>query len=126
MKEIICIGCGGFIGALFRHWISDLFIHLFGKTFPLGTLVVNVIGCLAMGVIIFLIEEQIGMSPALKIFIITGLLGALTTFSTFGYATFELLKNQQIFLAFLNIGANMLLGLGAIWLGRSVTKLLMA
>ncbi len=117
MLKLLAIGLGGFLGAITRYGLSGL-VHQYAKSsFPLGTLVVNVAGCLAIGGLMCLVEERAFFAPNVRLFLLIGLLGSFTTFSTVGYETFELLRTGSIAWAVLNALANMLLGLLAVMLG---------
>jgi len=116
MLKILAVGAGGFLGSVLRYlilgWLSQL-----GPTFPWATLVVNVSGCFVLGLVAGLTEERWVISPEIKSFVIFGLLGAFTTFSTFSYETMALLREGQMPGAAVNIALSVLLGLFAVWLG---------
>lgn len=121
MPNLILIGLGGFLGAISRYLLSGLIHRLYSSgLFPAGTLVVNVIGCLVIGMLMGLIEEKSLFGASVRFFFVVGFLGAFTTFSSFGYETVELLRNSQVSLAGLNLIANFSLGIGAVLLGRVV------
>ena len=122
MFKILAIGLGGFIGAIMRYGISGWVYEKVGENFPHGTLVVNLIGSLILGFFMALSESRIQINPVLKVTITIGVLGALTTFSTFSYETFSLLQMGQVQRAFINISVSVLLGLLAIWLGIIAAK----
>ncbi|MCP9456478.1 MAG: fluoride efflux transporter CrcB [Nitrospira sp.] len=85
--------------------------------FPYGTLVVNVIGCFFIGFFSELAEGRGLFFPDARAFLIVGILGGFTTFSTFGNETMNLVRDGQWILALLNVGGQVLLGLGGVWLG---------
>jgi CrcB protein len=115
--KLFAVGLGGFFGALARYGLSG-FVHArYAGVFPLGTLLVNVLGCLVIGAVISLVELRQLFSPAVRLFLTIGLLGSFTTFSTIGYETFELLKERDLLLAVWNAAANLGLGLGAVAMG---------
>lgn len=119
MGKFMIIGVGGFIGAILRYQISGAVQNAFkNASFPLGTLSVNLIGCLVIGFLTYLVEYRSAFSPEMRSLVLVGILGALTTFSTFGLETFNLLSASQYGLAGLNMAANSGLGLLAVWLGR--------
>ena len=119
MQKAILIGVGGFAGAVLRYIISGG-VQAFSQsiTFPHGTLAVNVIGCFFIGLCSHLVESQIGISAEMRLFLMVGLLGSFTTYSTFSYETINLLQNQRLFQGLLNILAHILLGLAAVLIGR--------
>jgi CrcB protein len=112
--KLLLVGVGGFFGAIARYGISGLFAR---SAFPTGTLAVNVLGCLAIGNLMGLVVERQFFSPETRVLWMTGFLGALTTFSTFGYETIELVREGSGRLALLNVAASVVLGLGAVVLG---------
>jgi CrcB protein len=119
--KLLVIGCGGFLGAVLRYLVSGLVQNLSGSIrFPFGTLAVNVIGCLLIGLLVYLVETRSMLSVTVRMFVFIGLLGSFTTFSTFGNETLELLRDSKTTLALLNAGAQLILGLAAVWLGRMI------
>lgn len=118
MTNLLAVGLGGFLGAIARWQISGFVQTKAGAAFPLGTLVVNVVGCAAIGAILTLVQERGSFSPATRLFLVTGFLGALTTFSTFGHETLELLRVGRVAAAGLNVALNAVAGVGAVALGR--------
>ena len=125
MKEILIIGAGGFLGAVL-HYVAVLSMQVF-KTrhnIPLGTLLVNVVGCLLIGVLAVLAENSKILSPDTRNFLIVGILGAFTTFSAFGFESMNMLKNGFNTAFALNIGLQLTLGFFAVWLGMNAGRVL--
>ena len=122
MDKILIVGVGGFLGACARYLLSGAAQRLHGGTFPLGTLAVNVLGCLLIGVAMAVAEERSLLGPNARLFIMMGLLGSFTTFSTFGYETVELLRDGELRWALYSAAANFVLGVGAVVAGRFLTK----
>ena len=120
--NIICVGCGGFLGAISRYIISIYTSKQFLFKIPLGTLIVNVLGGFLIGLIMDLTIKNNFISPQLKLFLTTGIMGGLTTFSTFSYETIVLIKEGNILLAILNILLNLILSLLGVVLGNIVIK----
>jgi CrcB protein len=121
IREIAIVAAGGAIGAVARYGLSGwLAKHV--TSFPLGTLVVNALGCLAIGILMTLSEERGNVSTHARLFIAVGLLGAFTTFSTFGYETFGLLRRGETAYALASVAGNVLLGLGAVVAGRALAR----
>lgn len=106
LQTILAIGSGGFIGAVLRAYLSGVINRSFLHDIPFGTLGVNVIGSFIMGVL-FALFSTMELSPTLKSFLTTGILGALTTFSTFAIESFWLFKTNYI-LALSNIALNVI------------------
>ena len=121
MKFLIVALGAGFGGGL-RYWLSNYISRVLPIFFPYGTLAVNIIGSIILGILIFGFEEQGNLSTTMKLFIGVGFCGGLTTFSTFSLETFNLLKNTEFLLAGLNIFANVILTLIGIYIGYLITK----
>ncbi|WP_187647961.1 fluoride efflux transporter CrcB [Nitrosophilus labii] len=117
---IIAVGVGGFFGAISRFLISSFIQKLSSSFFPFGTLSVNVIGSFLIGFLIVYFENVI--NPTQKALLVTGFLGALTTFSTFSYETVTMLQNSLYYRALINITLNVILSLGATIMGIIVFK----
>ena len=116
MYKILAIAIGGSAGALMRYWISDIAYRALGVTFPWGTLAVNAIGCFVIGILWALFDFYI-VSPNWRLLFLTGFLGAFTTFSTFALETFNLLQDNELKLAALNVAVSVLLGLFLVYIG---------
>ncbi len=115
LKSIMLVSLGAVIGAVARYLLSEATVRIFGDGFPYGTLLVNVIGCLVIG--IFGGWGIPDLSDTTKLLLITGLLGALTTFSTFGCESLELMQNGKVAVALVSIGLNVVVGLVAVYGG---------
>ena len=105
-QTILAIGSGGFIGAVLRAYLNGVISHRFPHDIPVGTLGVNLIGSFIMGVLIAYFMYTNYLSLNVKSFLSTGILGALTTYSTFAIESFFLLHRGQILLAGANISLN--------------------
>ena len=113
----------GALGAISRYAISGWVPQWFGTGFPYGTLVVNVVGCFLLGVVMYLgLTTTSVMSETTRTVLAIGFLGSFTTFSTFGYETFRYLEDGARWLAFVNVAANVLLGLAAVWAGLALAR----
>lgn len=121
MKQIALIAAGGAVGAILRYLLSSLPYRYLDDTFPYGTLLVNLLGAFAIG-ILWRLAEQSSLPDDLRPLLITGLLGALTTFSTFALENMRLLDDGKVGLAltylFLSNGAGILLA----WFGASIVR----
>lgn len=124
MYKSILIGLAGLIGTLLRYWLSGLVARNYGETFPWGTLIVNVVGCLVSGAVFNLTEERFLVDPMVRTVILIGLLGGFTTFSSYGLQTFTLLRDGEFALAALNITVSNLVGLLMVWAGYGLVKAL--
>ncbi|ABI39039.1 MULTISPECIES: fluoride efflux transporter CrcB [Shewanella] len=119
MNNLLLVALGGSIGAVFRYLISIFMIQVFGSSFPFGTLLVNVLGSFLMGVI-YALGQMSHISPELKALIGVGLLGALTTFSTFSNETLLLMQEGDWLKAALNVVLNLSLCLFMVYLGQQL------
>lgn len=117
MTQTLAIAGGGALGALLRFWVSGWVYGLLGRGFPYGTLAVNVLGSLAMGIGYVLLLERLALGPEWRAFLLVGLLGAFTTFSTFSLETFNLIEDGEVLRAATNMVGSVLLCVLAAWLG---------
>ena len=125
MTNILLVGAGGFIGSVLRYLVSG-WVQQTTKSasFPFGTLAVNVIGCFIFGFLAQLAEARGVFTSEARLFIFVGILGGFTTFSSFGNETLNLARDSQMMNALANVGANVIIGLLAVWLGRTVSYLI--
>jgi CrcB protein len=121
VEKIFLIGSGGFIGAVLRYVISG-YVQEWTKRidFPYGTLVVNLVGCLFIGLLSQLSETRGLFSAESRLFVFIGVLGSFTTFSTFSKETINLLSDGQNLLALANMGLHLAFGLAAVWFGHVI------
>ena len=117
MTKLLAIAAGGAIGALLRYWTSIAVHARLGAGFPYGTLVVNVIGSLLMGFLYIWLIDRMVAGPALRAFLMIGVLGAFTTFSTFSIETLNLLESGQAGRALANVVVSVLVCISAAAVG---------
>lgn len=123
MIKILMVGIGGFIGAICRYLIYEATLFLYkGAWLPLGTLTVNISGCLFIGFLGGLSETHEIFTPEIRALVFIGFLGGFTTFSSFGYEIFFLVRNGQTGAALVNLGLQIILGLGAVWAGFALSR----
>ena len=123
--NLLLVGLGGFLGAISRYALSGLAQKVSSNGFPLGTLTVNTLGCLAIGFVGWLVVDRPSMSDNARLFVSVGFLGSLTTFSAFSYETIALIKDELWLSACTNIALNVVLGLLAVVGGWASAKSLL-
>ena len=110
------------MGAVMRYGLSGL-VHrkIPLSTFPYGTLLVNLLGCFVIGVLIGLLESRQMFGPGFRRFMLIGLIGGFTTYSTFGYETFALIRGAEFLRAVANVGLHVVLGVALVFAGYGLT-----
>lgn len=119
---VLAIALGGAVGALARHGVSTAVAATFGTRFPLGTLVVNIAGSFAMGWLYALFAERMHVAPEMRLLVMTGLLGAFTTFSTFSVETLALIQAGRWLAGAANVLLSVALCLAGAWLGTLLVR----
>jgi CrcB protein len=122
LTQVFAIAAGGAIGALLRYWASTGIYHLAGRAFPYGTLAVNVLGSLLMGLLYVLLLERMSGSPELRAALLIGLLGSFTTFSTFSIETLNLVEQADYLKAGMNVLLSVIACIGAAWVGLLIGR----
>jgi fluoride exporter len=123
MLELLVVGLGGFIGAIARYGVTRWMARFSAGGFPVGTMLVNVLGCLLIGVVFAVVETRPHIPASLRLFIMIGILGSFTTFSTFGHETLELLKAGASGSALAYLSGSVAVGLVAVIAGRALGNL---
>jgi CrcB protein len=124
MTEVLLVMLGGSVGALSRYGVALLAVRLFGSRFPWGTLIVNLSGCFLIGLAFALADRGSSiMNPSMRLFFVTGYLGALTTFSTFALETVNAIRTEDRLVALPNFVANNVLGMVLVFLGMCVGRI---
>lgn len=122
-QKMVWLAVLGAAGTLTRYWLDGMVQWWFGTKFPWGILVVNVLGCFLFGVVWMMAEERIVISGDTRFVILTGFMGAFTTFSTFAFQTGNFMRDSQWWLAFANVAAQIGFGLIFLFLGLAVGRL---
>jgi CrcB protein len=117
MYQLLAIGLGGALGSMARFGISTWVYGALGRNFPYGTFVVNVLGCLMMGVLFVLFTERFSDSLILRAGVLIGVLGGFTTFSSFSIETFNLIDQGELAKASLYVAGSFLVSISSTWLG---------
>jgi CrcB protein len=114
---VLAVGVGGALGAIARYLLGGAVHRLLPGFFPYGTFVVNVTGCIVFGLIAGLAESRFVIGPTGRAFVLVGVLGGYTTFSSFAFESFELLRSGQLLHAGINVIGQVALGLLGLWAG---------
>ena len=121
MRSILVVALGGAVGSVARLRLSGWVLHRTVEwRFPLGTFLVNAVGCLVIGVLAGYAAKEDLFSRDVRLFLFTGLLGGFTTFSAFGLETFYLLRRGELLVAGAYVLGSVVAGLLALWLGFSL------
>ncbi|EGT3616621.1 fluoride efflux transporter CrcB [Clostridium perfringens] len=120
----LIVGCGGFLGAALRYLISIFAAKNLGANFPYGTLIANILGALLIGFIMEFSMDSALISPNMKLFLTTGIMGGLTPFSTFSYETVSMLNNGHMILGIENVILNLGCSLVFVVIGQKFAKIL--
>lgn len=121
-RVILLVGFGGFLGSLLRYFTATGFLRVFPAAFPYGTFVVNVVGCLLVGLVYGITARTVLLSPDWRLFLATGFCGGFTTFSSFAYESIELMQNSDTAAGFLYILLSIFAGLAAAAGGMYLTR----
>lgn len=121
-QNLIFMALAGGAGTLCRYGLSGVVQRLVGERFPAGTLVVNLLGCLLFGLFWGWLEGRAGFSPQTRLVVLTGFMGAFTTFSTFAFETAGLLQGGQWLAAVLNVSAQAVAGVALVLVGMAVAQ----
>jgi CrcB protein len=122
VRSLLLVGLGGCIGAIGRYAISEFVKQRIPAHAHAGTFVVNMLGCLLIGFVMNFALEDTAISQTWKLVLVTGCLGALTTFSTFGFETVTLLQDKRVGAAMLNVFGNVAVGLPSVWIGMTLAR----
>jgi CrcB protein len=120
--HILLIGIGGAIGSIFRYLLQLFIRNYWAVVFPIGTFIVNIMGCLFIGILYGLTIKNIGISEEWRLFLIVGFCGGFTTFSSYSYESIVLLRNGQFLYFFLYVTLSVAIGLFATFLGMFITR----
>lgn len=122
--QILTVALGGALGAVSRFCIGNIVSKCLGKALPYGTFLINIVGCFFMGLLMTVIAERQLLPSAWRLFLCVGFLGGFTTFSSFGYETFNLINNGKLLEALGYAGGSVVLGLLAavigVYIGRAI------
>jgi CrcB protein len=118
----VYIVLGAMAGAPLRYWLQGRVQDVTGSLFPWGTLIVNVTGCLVIGILLELAEERAVLSREARLLLVVGFLGSYTTFSTFGWETLSLARDGDVARTVANVALSVGVGLAATWAGSASVR----
>ncbi len=124
MNKWLLLAAGGILGTIARYLLSGASSRWFGAGFSWGTMAVNLVGCFAIGFLALLADKKLLLGPDMRLFLMTGFLGAFTTFSALIYESWGFIEKGQMLLAGTNLLGSVVLGLAAFWLGLAVASIL--
>jgi CrcB protein len=124
LRTILIVGTGGFIGSVMRYLVQFYVEKGMSSTFPLGTLIANIVGSFVIGMVFALAEKGNLLSSEWRIFLSVGICGGFTTFSAFAYNNFIMIKEHSYGQLLFNLGGNIFLGILAVYLGIILIRLI--
>ncbi len=123
LTQALLVGAGGFIGSALRFLLGGWVQRLSATAaFPFGTLAVNVLGCLLIGMLAGFAESRQALEPGMRLFLIAGVLGGFTTYSAFAFESIALIHDAEYGRALINVALQIFLGLGAAFLGHALMR----
>ena len=124
LKNLAIVGLGGFLGSVARYKLGGFILHHYSSSkYPLSTFIVNISGCLIIGILGGLVERHHIFVTEIRLLLFTGVLGGFTTFSAFGYETIFLIRREEFFVATMNVVVTIICGMLAVWLGTKIGTL---
>jgi len=119
---LLLVGIGGALGSIARYAFSTFVQRMTPTLFPVGTFAVNLVGCVTFGILVGLAQERFLLRPETRAFLLIGVLGGFTTFSTFAFESFELLRDGQFLWATVNMAGQVAAGMIGLWAGYVLTS----
>jgi fluoride exporter len=122
LDRYLAVMLGAAIGGALRYALSSVVGWRFGGRLPLGTMIVNVSGCFVIGILATLLAERLDVHPNWRLFLVVGVLGGYTTFSSFAWETFESVRGGNALYGFANVVLSVVAGYGAVWCGALLAR----
>lgn len=122
-RILLLVGTGGLIGSIARYLTASYFTKVFPSSFPYGTFIVNIVGCLIIGIIYGLSERFNWLTPEWRLFLATGICGGFTTFSSFAYENIKLIQDGNFLIFSIYSITSFAIGLFAVFIGLTLTKI---
>ncbi len=121
--NILLIAIGGALGSVCRYLVSSAVLRALGTLFPAATFAVNVIGCALFGVIVGLAQERVALTSEMRAFLLAGVLGGFTTFSSYMNESVMLVRDGQFVWAGVNLAGQVVTGFVAFWIALSIASI---
>ena len=122
LLNLLVVAAGGAIGSAARYLLSQCVHRTTATTFPLGTFAVNLLGCIVFGAIAGAAEQRVPLAPPLRAFLLVGILGGFTTFSSYAFESVVLMRDGQLLAASLNIIGQVVAGLAGMWIAMTLSR----
>jgi CrcB protein len=122
--KYLWVGLGGALGSIARYVVGLVVYERMGTRFPYGTFVINISGCFVIGLVLTVLDDRLGLSPAWREALAIGFVGAFTTFSTFEYETLRAVQHGNAATALTYVASSVVLGFVAVWAGATVGRVL--
>jgi fluoride exporter len=122
LLNVLLVAAGGAIGSAARYLLSAFVLRVSGSLFPFGTFAVNLLGCIVFGLIAGAADQRVPLGSASRAFLLIGVLGGFTTFSSYAFESFWLLRDGHIGAASLNVVGQVVAGLLGVWMGFSLGR----
>ena len=119
---VLVVALGGAIGSVARYLFSTAVLRATGSLFPAGTFAVNVVGCVVFGLVAGAAEQRVQLAPDLRMFLLVGVLGGFTTFSSYAFESFALMRDGQVAWAAINVVGQVIAGVFGMWAGYVITN----
>jgi CrcB protein len=120
--NLALVAAGGALGSSARYLLSLFVLRTWRSSFPVGTFLINLIGCVVFGVIAGAAERRVPLTPAARAFLLVGVLGGFTTFSSYAYESFALLREGQFLGATINVAGQVIAGLAGVAIGFALAR----
>ncbi|MBI5141716.1 MAG: fluoride efflux transporter CrcB [Nitrospirae bacterium] len=117
MEKYLLVFLGGGLGAMARYGLSGLIHRYSGAEFPLGTMIINILGSIMIGLVMSMSERYMAITPNIRVFLTIGIMGGFTTFSSFSYETMALLQGGQLVAASVNVAGSVVCCIAGAWAG---------
>jgi CrcB protein len=120
LDRYLVVLAGAGLGGLARYVAGTWIMSKYGGRFPLGTFVINISGSFLIGVLMTLLTERLQPHPNWRLFLVVGILGGYTTFSSFEYETYQAVRDGERWMGLIYVAGSVLLGYAGVWLGALV------